>query len=501
MTETKFYIGEAFEDLETFWAVFREGRRLVLSEKAMGSIRRGRAFLDEQMKHGDASFYGINTGFGALCDVRISPEQTRTLQKRLLLSHACGIGAEVPGDLVRLMMLLKVQSLSYGYSGVREQLVQRLVLFYNEGVIPVVYQLGSLGASGDLAPLAHLSLPLIGEGEVYFQGKRMAAMEVLHAFGLEPLELASKEGLALLNGTQFSLAYAVWCIMEGDRLASIADCCAAMSIDAFDCSLAPYHPSLQAIRPHEGQVRVAAAILGWLAGSELMEKEKNHVQDPYAFRCVPQVHGASWGAMQHVRQVVLTEVNAVTDNPNIFAREGLILSGGNFHAQPLALALDYLAIALSELGSISERRTYQLISGKRGLPDFLTSDPGLNSGLMIPQYTAASMASQNKQLCTPASVDSIVSSNLQEDHVSMAANAGTKAYQVVQNLERILAIEWMTAAQALEFRLPLTTSPRLKALIEVYRQDVPRLEEDRMLSKDMHTTITFLRSHSLLAAE
>ncbi|MEY4135390.1 MAG: histidine ammonia-lyase [Bacteroidota bacterium] len=498
--QTKYYIGDGFEDLEGLWAVFRAGRHLALSEKAIGSIRRGRAFLDEQLKQGDRLFYGINTGFGALCDVRISPEQTQALQERLLLSHACGIGPEAPADVIRLMMLLKVQSLSYGYSGVREELVQRLVLFYNEGVVPVVYQLGSLGASGDLAPLAHLSLPLIGEGEVHFNGKRMGAMEALDALGVEPIVLASKEGLALLNGTQFSLAYAVWCVMEGDRLARLADCCAAMSIDAFDCSTAPYHPSLQAIRPHEGQVRVAAVILDWLAGSDLVEKEKEHVQDPYAFRCVPQVHGASWGAMEHVREVVLTEVNAVTDNPNVFAREGLILSGGNFHAQPLALALDYLAIALSELGSISERRTYQLISGRRGLPDFLTSDPGLNSGMMIPQYTAASMASQNKQLCTPASVDSIVSSNLQEDHVSMAANAGTKAYQVVQNLERILAIEWMTAAQALEFRLPLTTSPRLKALIEAYRRDIPRLEEDRLLSRDMHATITFMRNLGQLAA-
>ena len=390
-------------------------------------------------------------------------------------------------------MILKIQSLAYGHSGVREQLVQRLVLFYNEGILPVIYQLGSLGASGDLAPLAHLSLPLIGEGEVWHGGRKRPAADVLLEMGLEPLRLASKEGLALLNGTQFSLAYAVWCLMEAERLARLADCCAALSLDAFDCSMGPFHPSLHAIRPHEGQIRSAEAVRGWLEGSVLMEKEKIHVQDPYAFRCVPQVHGASWGAFQHVRQVILTEVNSVTDNPNIFPREGLILSGGNFHAQPLALALDYLAIALSELGSISERRTYQLISGKRGLPDFLTSDPGLNSGLMIPQYTAASMASQNKQLCTPASVDSIVSSNLQEDHVSMAANAGTKALQVVGNVERILAIEWMTAAQALEFRLPLTTSPRLKVLLEGYRKYVPRLEEDRLLRTDMQATVTFLR--------
>jgi len=467
--------------------------RLVLSEKSIGLIREGRAFLDRKLKQDNTSYYGINTGFGALCDVRISPEQTQLLQERLLLSHACGAGEEVPIEVVRLMMVLKVQSLAYGYSGVREQLVQRLVYFYNEGIFPVIYQLGSLGASGDLAPLAHLSLPLIGEGEVWHGGRKRPSIEVLRELGLEPLQLASKEGLALLNGTQFSLAYAVWCLMKAERLARLADCCAALSIDAFDCSLAPFHPVIHAIRPHEGQIRSATAVRDWLEGSLLMEKEKIHVQDPYAFRCVPQVHGASWGALQHVRQVVLTEVNSVTDNPNIFPREGLILSGGNFHAQPLALALDYLAIAVSELGSISERRTYQLISGKRGLPDFLTSDPGLNSGLMIPQYTAASMASQNKQLCTPASVDSIVSSNLQEDHVSMAANAGTKAYKVVENVEQILAIEWMTAAQALEFRLPLTTSPRLMGLLKDYRKSVSRLEEDRLLRTDMQATVIFLR--------
>lgn len=488
-----YYIGEEYFALEKLWAVLQEDLRLVLSEKAIGLIREGRAFLDKKLKQDNEALYGINTGFGALCDVRISPEQTQLLQEHLLLSHACGAGGEVPLEVVKLMMVLKVQSLAYGYSGVREQLVQRLVLMYNEGIFPVIYQLGSLGASGDLAPLAHLSLPLIGEGEVWHGGRKKPAAEVLRDLGLEPLRLASKEGLALLNGTQFSLAYAVWCLMEAERLSRLADCCAALSIDAFDCSLTPFHPSLHAIRPHEGQIRSAGAIRGWLEGSSLMKKEKIHVQDPYAFRCVPQVHGASWGAFQHVRQVVLTEVNAVTDNPNIFPREGLILSGGNFHAQPLALALDYLAIALSELGSISERRTYQLISGKRGLPDFLTSDPGLNSGLMIPQYTAASIASQNKQLCTPASVDSIVSSNLQEDHVSMAANAGTKAFQVVRNVECILAIEWMTAAQALEFRLPLTTSPPLRELVEAYRKYVPRLEEDRLLRTDIQATVTFLR--------
>lgn len=491
------YISDAFLDLDELQAIVQERRQLALSEKAIALIRESRAFLEQKLKDPEGTYYGINTGFGSLCNVRISAEQTQALQQHLLLSHACGMGAEVPAPLVRLMLLLKVQSLSYGYSGVREQIVRRLTFFYNEDVLPVIYQMGSLGASGDLAPLAHLSLPLIGEGEVHFKGRRMPSAKALEELGLESVVLESKEGIALLNGTQFSSAYGVWCVLEARRLMKLADLCAALSIDAFQCQSAPFHPRLQEIRPHEGQIQAAEAIRYWLEGSPLMEQQKTHVQDPYAFRCVPQVHGASRGAIRHVSEVVLTEINAVTDNPNIFSRDGLILSGGNFHAQPLALALDYLAIALSELGSISERRTYQLISGKRGLPDFLTPDPGLNSGLMIPQYTAASMASQNKQLCTPASVDSIVSSNLQEDHVSMAANAGTKAYQVVENVERILAIEWMTAAQALEFRRPQMTSPRLEALVSAYRQRVPRLEEDRLLSRDMHETVAFLKTLEL----
>ena len=483
-------------ELEDIGSILKEGCHIVLSAESRQAIQHCSDYLERKLRDSDDLFYGINTGFGSLCNIHISKEQTQALQHKLVQSHACGMGDAVPQDIIRLMLLLKIKSLSYGYSGVRLELVERLVTFYNNGILPVIYEQGSLGASGDLSPLAHLSLPLIGLGEAYYQGRRQPAREALASLGLAPLELRAKEGLALLNGTQFSCAYLCWCLWQGQRLAVLANLCAALSLDAFDCQLSPFDERLHAIRPHEGQVRTAAAIRHILTGSAIAAGEKKQVQDPYAFRCIPQVHGASWGALEHIKQVWLTEANAVTDNPNIFPDSDAILSGGNFHGQPLALALDYLAIALAELGSISERRTYQLISGNRGLPSFLVANAGLNSGLMIPQYTAASIASQNKQLCTPASVDSIVSSNGQEDHVSMAANAATKAYRVVQNLERLLAIEWMTAAQAMEFRRPATTSPLLESMLKIYRSIVPPLVEDRVLHDDMEKTVAFMREVS-----
>lgn len=465
---------------------------LILSEESKRRIHHCRHYLEGRLDSTDEAIYGINTGFGSLYKVRISKEEMDDLQVNLVRSHACGAGEEVPSPIVRWMLFLKVQSLAQGYSAVSIELVERLIYFYNEDILPVVYQLGSLGASGDLAPLAHLSLPIIGEGEVYYKGQRMSGAEALRKAGLEPISLKAKEGLALLNGTQFSTAYGLWCLIEAERLLQTAHLCAALSIDAFDGHLGPFHHSLHEIRPHPGQIAAAGAIRHWLEGSEIAASPKAHVQDPYAFRCVPQVHGASADAMAYVRRCILTEANAVTDNPNIFPEENLVLSGGNFHAQPIALALDLLAIALAELGSISERRTYQLISGSRDLPAFLTPRPGLNSGLMIPQYTAASIVSQNKQLCTPASVDSIVSSNGQEDHVSMAANAATKLYRVVKNVDILLAIEWMTAAQAIEFRRPAQTSPALEDLLKKYRQKVPRLENDRILRDDFESARLFL---------
>lgn len=488
------FIDPDYLELDKIREITANNYSLALSDESRTKIAHCRAFLEKKLAESDAAFYGINTGFGSLCNVQISKSEIEQLQHNLVQSHACGTGDEVPQEVVRIMMLLKIQSLSYGFSGVRTELVERLIQYYNEGLLPVIYQQGSLGASGDLAPLAHLSLSLVGLGEVHFRGKRQPSIQALEQLGLEPMHLQAKEGLALLNGTQFSTSYAVWCLMKAEHLFDTASHCAALSLEVFNCHSSPFEVHLHQIRPHEGQQKVAATIRQLRDDSPLSQLDRDQVQDPYAFRCIPQVHGASWDALQYVKKVVLTEVNSVTDNPNIFPDDDLILSGGNFHAQPIALALDHLAIALAELGSISERRVYQLISGTRGLPAFLVKLPGLHSGLMIPQYTAASIVSQNKQLCTPASVDSIVSSNGQEDHVSMAANAATKAYRVVNNLETILAIEWMTAAQALSLRRPLRTAEKLEQMVEKYRSEVPVLEEDRILSDDIHKTIDFIRS-------
>lgn len=474
-------------------------QKIKLSAAAAQRITACREYLDKKMSAKDAVFYGINTGFGSLCNTQISHNELEQLQQNLLLSHACGTGDLVPREIVKLMLLLKIQSLSYGHSGVQLLTVERLVEFYNKDILPVVYEQGSLGASGDLAPLAHLCLPLLGLGEVWIQENGywlpVDAEKVLQKHNISPIKLQSKEGLALINGTQFMLAYATWCVLKSQRLAEQADEIAAISIDAFDARIDPFHPNLHKIRAHKGQVDTAANITRLLNGSQIMAQVKTQVQDPYAFRCIPQVHGASKDTLAHVANVVETELNSVTDNPNIFADEDLILSGGNFHGQPLALVLDFLAIALSEFGSISERRTYQLIAGLRNLPAFLTPEPGLNSGFMIPQYTAASIASQNKQLCTPASVDSIVSSNGQEDHVSMGANAATKCLRVVNNVERILAIELLNASQALEFRKPLQSSPLIETLVSNYRKVVSFNSSDRALYVDIDASVKFLQSN------
>ncbi len=479
--------------LEQVGQILASGSKIDLSAAATERIEHCRRYLDDKLAASGETFYGINTGFGSLCNVRIEHHELEQLQLNLVMSHACGMGDEVPADVVRLMLLLKIQGLSQGFSGVQLITVQRLVDFYNHDVLPVIFQQGSLGASGDLAPLAHLSLPLIGMGEVRLNGERMATVDAMKRFGWQPIVLDSKEGLALLNGTQFCQAYGVWCLLEARRLYGLANLTAAFSIDGFDCRLSPFNELLHKIRPHEGQLKTAEAIRNLLKNSEIAAHEKTAVQDPYAFRCIPQVHGASYDAIAHVERVFFTEINAVTDNPTLFPDEDEILSGGNFHAQPLALALDYLAIALAELGSISERRTYQLISGQRGLPHFLTKNGGVNSGFMIPQYTAASIVSQTKQLCTPASVDSIVSSNGQEDHVSMGANAATKAWRIVKNVERVLAIEFFTAAQAMEFRRPLRSSAAVETALSAYRKVVPMVEEDRILHGDMEATVDFLK--------
>ncbi len=477
----------------TIFTILKDNYKLALSDESRNRIQLCRDYLDNKTKNQDSPIYGINTGFGALYDKSISKEDLGKLQENLVKSHACGVGDEVPQEIVKLMILLKVQSLSYGHSGVQLSTVQRLIDFFNNDVIPVVYQLGSLGASGDLSPLAHMSLPLIGLGEVYFQGKKSPSGEVLNHLGIEPVSLKSKEGLALLNGTQFMSAYGVTSLLRVFRLSELADIIGAISLDAFDGRIEPFFDELHQIRPHLGQIQTASRFRHLLDGSSLISQHKEHVQDPYSFRCIPQVHGASKDSINYVSSVFSVEINAVTDNPTIFPDKDLIISGGNFHGQPLALALDNMAIAAAEWGSISERRTYQLLHGKRGLPPFLVANPGLNSGFMIPQYTAASIVNQNKQLCTPASVDSIESSQGQEDHVSMGANAATKAFKVVENLERIIAIELFNAAQAMDFRRPGTSSPIIEDFLKQYREKVSFILEDKIMHDEIEKTITFLR--------
>jgi histidine ammonia-lyase len=490
-------ISEKVLTLKDLSAILAGNVQLELSANAKEKIQRCRTYLDDKTKNTTQPIYGINTGFGSLYNKNISYDELEKLQENLVKSHACGTGSEIPDEIVKLMLFLKVQSLSYGYSGVQVQTVQRLADYFNNNVFPVVYEMGSLGASGDLAPLAHLSLPLIGLGEATIAGENISGADLNKKFGWDSIHLQSKEGLALLNGTQFMNAYGVWCTLHAHRIMKLANMIGALSLDAFDGRIEPFMKYVHLIRPQKGQVVVAQEIENLLTGSQLIKQTKKHVQDPYSFRCIPQVHGASLDAIDHITTVILTEVNSVTDNPNVFPDDDLIISGGNFHGQPLALSLDFLAIALAELGNISERRTYQLISGSRDLPNYLVANPGINSGMMIPQYTAASLVSQNKQLCTPASVDSIVSSNGQEDHVSMGANAATKAYRVVSNVYSILAIELFTAAQAMAFRKPLKTSPVLETFVNTFRQHVPFVEEDRVLHDDIKKAEKFIREFAL----
>jgi histidine ammonia-lyase len=485
-------IGSAWLSLAALQQIIDQNLQLSLSAEAMANIVKCRTYLDHKLASSDEPIYGINTGFGYLQQVKIAAENLTQLQHNLLLSHACGTGEEVPKPIVKLMLLLKIQSLSYGHSAIAPATVQRLIDFYNLDIIPVIYTQGSLGASGDLAPLAHLALPLIGEGKVWYQGKQLQTEELYRILNWLPLKLQSKEGLALINGTQFMSAYGSYCLLMAKRLSAWADVTAAMSIDAFDCRIDPFLALSHLIRPHQGQIETAKHICDWLKGSELIASEGKQTQDPYSFRCVPQVHGASKDSIGYIQSVFETELNSVTDNPNVFPDEDLIISAGNFHGQPLALTLDFLAMALAELGSIAERRTFQLISGNRGLPPFLIKNAGLNSGLMIAQYTAAAIASENKQLCTPASVDSIVSSNGQEDHVSMGANAATKCYRVCQNVERILAIELLTAAQALTLRKPKNSSPKIEELVANYRKTVSFNIADRILSTDIAASVAFI---------
>lgn len=466
-----------------------------LGAEAREAIQKCRTYLDEKIKRSDKLIYGINTGFGSLCNTAIDSKDLEQLQTNLVLSHACGTGEEVPQEIVKRMLLLKALGLSHGSSGVQVATVERLIYFYNNNILPVVYQQGSLGASGDLAPLAHLSLPLIGEGEVYFQGVKHASKEVLKALHLEPIVLQSKEGLALLNGTQFMSAYASHCVSKGKQLWKNWNTIAALSLEGYDGRLNPFQANVNEIRNQVGQIETATIFRELLAGSEIITQEKAHVQDPYSFRCIPQVHGASKDAIDYCATIVEREINAVTDNPTVFPDEDDVVSAGNFHGQPLAITMDFLAIALAEMGSISERRVYKLIGGTRGLPAFLVANPGLNSGFMIPQYACASVVSQNKQLCTPASVDTIDSSNGQEDHVSMGANAATKLNRIVENCFTIQGIELLNAAQAFEFRRPLKSSDKIEKLYSDYREHVAFVENDSYLHPLIAESIKFTKQN------
>lgn len=495
------YINSETLDLTKISEIISNQKKLELSHESITKIEECRDYLDDVLSKSDAPFYGINTGFGSLYDVKISNENLTKLQENLVMSHACGTGEGVPKDIVKLMLFFKIQSLAYGHSGVQLQTLERLIDFYNNDIIPLVYTQGSLGASGDLAPLAHLSLPLIGKGEVMYQNKRISSQEVLKAFGWDPIVLKAKEGLALLNGTQFMSAYGVYLLLRSYKLSYLSDLIGCLSLDAFDGRLEPFNEIVHLVRPHNGQLKTAARVREFLESSELSNQDKKHVQDPYSFRCIPQVHGATKDTLAFVLKTFKTEINSVTDNPNIFAKDDIIISGGNFHGQPLALGFDFLKIAMAELGDISERRTFQLVSGLRGLPPFLVNNPGLNSGFMIPQYTAASIVSANKQLATPASVDSIVSCNGQEDHVSMGANAAVQAYQVIENVERILAIELLNASQALAFRKPLKSSEFLEMFLKAYRKEVPFVNEDDVLHNQIQASINFLQNLTIESEE
>ena len=486
-------ISAAHLTIEEVGAILENHATLELSDDARQRIVRCRKYLDKKIAESDVPIYGVTTGFGSLCNVSVDKDRLAQLQVNLIMSHACGVGSRVPNDIVKIMLFLKAQSLSYGYSGCQVETVERLIDFFNNDVYPVVYTQGSLGASGDLVPLAHLCLPLLGKGEVEYKGERMSGKALLQKMNWEPIQLASKEGLALLNGTQNMNAYAVWAVLQSERLCDWADKIGVMSLEAYDGRIEPFTHAVHAVRPHKGQIDTAAHIRELLEGSELIKQPKVNVQDPYSFRCMPQVHGASKDTLAYVRSVIEIELNAATDNPTVCPDDDLVISAGNFHGEPIAQPMDFLAIALCELSNISERRIYKLISGTRNLPSFLVAKPGLNSGFMIPQYAAASIVSQSKMYSTPASVDSIPSSQGQEDHVSMGANAATKLYQVVLNTERVLAIELFNAAQALEFRRPLKSSPAIEAIYTAYRKVVPFIENDEFMSPHIAQSVEFLR--------
>ncbi|MCH5225269.1 MAG: histidine ammonia-lyase [Muribaculaceae bacterium] len=478
--------------------ILKSGCKLKLSEEARLNIKKCRDFLDKKTDENTVPVYGVTTGFGSLCNKHISRDELTTLQENLIKSHSCSVGKLIDKVVIKLMMMLKAHAISLGYSGVQLSTVERILDFYNNDIYPVVYDRGSLGASGDLAPLANLFLPLIGEGEVIYQDKRMTGKEILELFGWQPVRLQSKEGLALLNGTQFMSANGIKALIDGWHMVNCFDLFGAMSLEAYDGRIEPFWDCIQQVRPHPGQIETGRIFRKILDGSQIIKQEKEHVQDPYSFRCIPQVHGAVKDAMRHVTEVLHIEINSVTDNPTVFPYQDMVVSGGNFHGEPIALVFDYMGVALHELGNISERRVAQLILGKRGLPEFLVAKPGLNSGFMIPQYAAAACVSQNKMYAWPASCDSIVSSNGQEDLVSMGGNSSTKLHKIIDNLKIIAAIELMNAAQGIDFRRPLKSSPLIENIMENYRKAVPFVEEDVVMEDYIKKTMEFLDTFDIV---
>ena len=481
--------------IEKIEEIIRGGYKIELSDDARQRIIHCREYLDKKVAESEVPIYGVTTGFGSLCKISISEDQLSQLQINLMMSHACGVGERVRNEIVKIMILLKIQSLSYGFSGSKLDTVERLIEFFNNDIYPIVYQQGSVGASGDLVPLAHMCLPLCGLGEVEYKGQVMTGEEMNKQMGWEPIRLGSKEGLALLNGTQNMSAHAVWSLINAKRLIEWGDKIAAMSFEAYDGRVEPFTLAVHTVRPHKGQIDTANKMRELLEGSEMIKQHKENVQDPYSFRCIPQVHGTVKDTYDYVKSVIDTEINSATDNPTVCPDEDLIISAGNFHGEPIALPMAFLCIAMNELGSISERRTYKLVSGTRNLPSFLVAKPGVNSGFMIPQYTAAAIASQSKTLCMPSSADTIPTSQGQEDHVSMGANAATKLVRVVENTERILAIELFNAAQAMEFRRPLKSSPIIEKLHADFRKVVPFIDNDEVMYPHIANAVKFLQEN------
>ncbi|MBI4508347.1 MAG: histidine ammonia-lyase [Deltaproteobacteria bacterium] len=502
----KVVLGDEPLTLESIHRVARLGAEVRLGERARTRMMRSREVIDRIVEGGASSpkVYGVNTGFGALAEVRISPEQIVNLQRNLVRSHAAGVGGPLPTPAVRAMMLLRAQVLALGCSGTRPEVAELLCTMLSQGVHPVIPSRGSVGASGDLAPLAHLALAMIGEGEAEYHGERMQGGEAMRRAGLTPLEMQAKEGLTLLNGTQHMTAVGALAVLDAEATCRIADAAGAMSLEAYKGTPRAADPRIHAARPHPGQAACARVLTRLLSSSQIVESHRDcgKVQDPYSFRCMPQVHGATRDTLVHVRAVLEREAASATDNPLVFAEEGEIISGGNFHGQPIALALDFATIAIAELANISERRIEQLVNPhlSSGLPPFLAPDSGLNSGFMLAQVTAAALVSENKVLAHPASVDSIPSSAGREDHVSMGAHAALKLAKVHDHVRTVLAIELLCAAQGLDLRLPLRPGPGLVAAHALIRQHVPAMMVDRPIAPDIATVRALLDEGSLLRA-